>query len=89
MLQFRLCRLFGLVKLRLYKAAADDLETLGNLDDVVYTYEHYATYYPNKKGAPFVVKWFPCVTLLSLLSFRFIDSFHTSCAASRTPWLPW
>ena len=51
MLQYRLCRLYGLVKLRLYKAAAEDVDTLGNLDDSVYTYEHYATYYPNKKGA--------------------------------------
>ena len=51
MLQYRLCRLYGLVKLRLYKAAADDIETLGNLDDPVYTYEHYSTYYPNRKGS--------------------------------------
>jgi len=50
-LQFKMCRIFAYIKLRLYKNATEELSALGNLDEMTHQYESYPSLYPGLQGS--------------------------------------
>eukprot|EP00897_Mesotaenium_endlicherianum_P005672 jgi/Mesen1/5132/ME000255S04106 len=58
-LAYKAHHILGLVKLRMYGAAADELRTLGDLDSPQYQYQAFPHLYPGKRGSmvPFALRW--------------------------------
>jgi len=50
-LQLKFCKMIAQVKMRMYKAASDECEDVGDFDDKVNCYENYPEYYPNRRGS--------------------------------------
>jgi hypothetical protein len=49
-LQLKLCKIMSQVKMRMYKAASDELDLIGDFEHRDNTYEAYPDLYPKLKG---------------------------------------
>lgn len=50
-LQVKLCKVIAQMKMRMYKAALDEIEGIGNFDGSTNVFESYKELYPNMKGS--------------------------------------
>jgi hypothetical protein len=55
-LQLKLCRIYAQVKMRMYKTAMDELETIGDFDGKENCFESYSDLYPNMRGISTIPK---------------------------------
>jgi tetratricopeptide (TPR) repeat protein len=84
-LQFKLCRIISQVNMRMYKAALNELESLGNFDNKENCFENYPDLYPGLKGSmiPFSMRILKIELLYLLKLSNSLDPFYELLSICR------